>query len=735
MQELAVTDPDHHTDELTYSDTVSLNTVGDDSTTEQNSTTSWNVQVTISNTVLLFKVDTGADVTAMSESAWQQLNSDKKFQLTSTTQQLCGPDRNPLDVLGTVPLTLTVKNHSCNQKVYVVCNLRNNLLSLPALKLLQMVPQLDTIQTSIPDEFPNLFTGLGTMKEMYTIKMKPNAKPHALYTPRNVPLPLRAKVQAELMRMESMGVISKVEVPTPWCAGMVVVPKQSGEVRICVDLKPLNENVLREVHPLPKVETTLSQLSGATVFSKIDTNSGFWQIPLDLESRLLTTFVTPFGRYCFNKLLFGISSAPEHFQRCMTNILVGIPGIVCHIDDVLIFGKTQKEHDERLRAVLQAIQKAGMTLNREKCKFNKSCISFLGHIIDSHGISQDPQKTKAITQMSPPTTLTQLRRFLGMINQMNRFSPNLAQLSQPLREILSTKKTWIWGPAQQEAFEKLKAEIATPTVLTHYDVLADTKISADASSHGLGAVLLQLHKGTWRPVAFASRSLSDTESRYASIEKEALALTWACERFSEFVLGKPIHLETDHKPLIPILGKKSLDSLPPRVLRFRLHLMKFQYTITHVPGKELYIPDTLSRAPLLSQLDSLELMSSEDIEFFVRTLTNTLPADKDRLQVYRQAQASDNICSKLICYCRSGWPLHRPKGELGKYWNFQGELSLSDDLLLYGTRIVVPKEMRHETLQKIHQGHQGIQRCRLRVKISVWWPGVSKDISNSSSPL
>ena len=568
-----------------------------------------------------------------------------------------------------------------------------------------MSPQLNTVQKYIPDEFPDLFTGLGKMKEMYTIKLKPNAKPHALFTPRNVPLPLRTKVQAELMRMESMGVISKVEVPTPWCAGMVVVPKQSGEVRICVDLKFLNESVLREVHPLPKVETTLSQLSGATVFSKIDTNSGFWQIPLDTESRLLTTFLTPFGRYCFNKLPFGISSAPEHFQRCMTKILVDIPGVVCHIDDVLIFAKTQKEHDERLRAVLQAIQKAGMTLNREKCQFYKSRISFLGHIIDHQGISQDPQKAKAITEMSPPTTVTQLRRFLGMTNQMNRFSPNLAQLSQPLRELLSTKRAWIWGPAQQEAFEKLKAEIATPTVLAHYDVLADTKISADAS---LGAVLLQLHKGTWRPVAFASRSLSDTERRYASIEKEALALTWACERFSEFVLGKLIHLETDHKPLIPILGKKNLDSLPPRVLRFRLCLMKFQYTVSHAPGKELYIPDTLSRAPLLNQLDSSELMSADDIKFFVRTLTNSLPADKDHLQVYRQAQASDNICSNLICYCRSGWPSHKPKGELGKYWNFQGELSLSDDLLLYGTRIVVPMSMRHETLQKIHQGHQGI---------------------------
>ena len=175
-------------------------------------------------------------------------------------QQLCGPDRKSLDVLGTVTLTLMVNGKSCTQGVFVVRNLRNNLLGLPAIKLLQMLPQIDTIQKGILDQLPDLFTGLGTMKEMYTIKMKSNAKPYALYTPRNVPLPLRAKVQTELKRMENMGVISKVESLTPWCAGMVVVPKQSGEVRICVDLKPLNESVLREVHPLPKVETTLSQV-------------------------------------------------------------------------------------------------------------------------------------------------------------------------------------------------------------------------------------------------------------------------------------------------------------------------------------------------------------------------------------------------------------------------------------------------------------------------------------------
>ena len=153
--------------------------------------------------------------------------------------------------------------------------------------------------------------------------------------------------------MESLGVISPVEEPTPWCAAMVVVPKDSGAVRICVDLKPLNESVLREVHPMPKVDTTLALLSDAKVFSKLDANSGFWQIPLAEKSRLLTTFITPYGRFCFNKLPFGISSAPEIFQRRMNEGLSGLPGVLCHVDDVLVFGKDQTEHGVRLHATLK----------------------------------------------------------------------------------------------------------------------------------------------------------------------------------------------------------------------------------------------------------------------------------------------------------------------------------------------------------------------------------------------
>ena len=170
---------------------------------------------------------------------------------------------------------------------------------------------------------------------------------------------------------------------------MVVIPKGNDKVRICVDLKPLNESVMHEIHPLPTVDTTLALLSGAKVFSKLDHNSGFWQVSLPRESRMLTTFLTPWGRYVFNKLPFGINSAPEHFQRKLSSLLAGVSGVQVHIDDILVHSPTKEVHDQHLHQVLQLLQKEGLMLKSAKCKFHQSHIRFLGHIIDGNGVSPD----------------------------------------------------------------------------------------------------------------------------------------------------------------------------------------------------------------------------------------------------------------------------------------------------------------------------------------------------------
>ena len=391
-----------------------------------------------------------------------------------------------------------------------------------------------------------------------------------------------------------------------------------------------------------------------------------------------------------------------------------------------MFGRDQTDHDTRLTAVLKCIESAGATLNHDKCEFSQKTLKFLGHILDEDGIRADPDKTTANREMKPPTNISEIRRFMGMVNQLGIFSKTLATLTQPLRELLNKKQAWIWRPSQEQAFTEVKEELSKATILALFDVQKESKISTDASAYGLGAVLLQRTDSDWKPVAYASRSLFETECRYAQIEKEALAITWACEKFSMYVLGKRFLIETDHKPLVPLLGLKHLDSLPPRILRFRLRLTRFDYTIEHVPGKYLYTADTLSRAPVHSYVDST---LGELAELTMEACIAHLPAGQNRLREYQEAQASDMLCSLVIKYCCTSWPVKGKVDEaLDPYWKAQGALTLHRNLLLHGTRIVVPASMQRETLAKLHEGHQGIERCRQRARISVWWPGLSNQI-------
>ena len=189
---------------------------------------------------------------------------------------------------------------------------------------------------------------------------------------------------------------------------------------------------------------------------KLDANSGFWQVPLSEESTLLTTFITPFGRFAFRRLPFGISSAPEHYQRRMSAILEGIPDVLCQMDDVLVFGATQPQHDQRLHEVLSRLQQAKVTLNTKKCQFSIQHVTFLGQMIDASGIHPDREKIRAILDMPEPVDVSGVRRFLGMVNQLGKFTPHLAEITKPMRDLLCKKNDWTWGHDQQRRFKQLK---------------------------------------------------------------------------------------------------------------------------------------------------------------------------------------------------------------------------------------------------------------------------------------
>lgn len=692
----------------------------------------WLADINVGGHKVTFKLDSGADVSAISEQTFLSFKLKDKA-LDKAEKPLYGPGGAALTVLGSTTETIVYGDRSTTEKIYVVRNLRVPLLSRTASVRLKLIARVDTInKETVTKAYPKLCEGLGRVQKPYTIKLKPDAKPFSLKVPRRVPLPLMGKVKEELDRMEGLGVISRVDEPTDWCCGMVVAPKKDKEkVRICVDMTPLNESVCRERYILPSVDQTLGMLTGAQYFSKLDANMGFWQIPLSKESALLTTFITPFGRYHFNRLPFGISSAPEHFQNMMvTEVTADLEGVVCHMDDILVWGSTVEEHDTRLHAVLQRAEKAGVTLNMSKCEFNKRKVKFLGFIVSADGMSPDPDKTQAVQDMKEPSNVSELRSFLGMVNQLGKFIPNLSEKDKPLRDLLSTKNMWYWGHDQQKAFHNLKHELSSPPVLQLYNPNKPQKISADASSFGLGAVMLQKEGDVWSPVAYASRSLTPTEQRYAQVEKEALALTWACERFNDFILGLHFELETDHKPLVSLLGGQALDALPPRIQRFRMRLMRYSYTIKHIPGKSLTTADTLSRLPLTNSVTGADTDLMEDTNIYLESVLEGLPTSSKYLADLQEQLMSDSVCSQVIRYCAEGWPdRNQLQGAVKHYWPERAVLSVHNGLLLRGTRLVIPANMRNSVLDKIHEGHQGVVKCRERARQAVWWPGLSNQIS------
>ena len=434
-------------------------------TVESIESESWEANLEVNDCKFQFKLDSGAEVTVVPKTVYDKVSNKQSFKLQPADKILLGPCKYRLNCLGKFNARITSNKKSIVEEIYVVKDLSKPLLGKSAcvsLNLLNKICEVENHKTTeseykmqIINQYPKLFEGLGELEGEYEIKLKELPEPYALHVPRKVPFPLLEKTKREIDRMLKNGVISKVDQPTAWCAPMVVTPKPNGDVRICVDLTKLNKSILREAYPLPTVEFTLGKLSKSKIFSKIDANSAFWQRRLSESSRLLTTFITPWGRFCFNRLPYGISTGSEQFQKCMNNILEGLEGVESEIDDLLVHGETQNQHDCRLHAVLKRLEES-VTLNKSKCLFSVPSVKALGHVISAEGVSPDPDKVKAIVNIPVPKNVAEVRSFMGMVNQFNKFTSHLATKSKPLRDLLCKDSVWHWGECQNEAFNELK---------------------------------------------------------------------------------------------------------------------------------------------------------------------------------------------------------------------------------------------------------------------------------------
>ena len=373
-------------------------------------------------------------------------------------------------------------------------------------------PNLLSIQQSatsskLVEEFPNVFSeGLGTLKgAKVEIYVDETIQPR-FHKARPAPYAMKEKIEDELKRLENDGIIEPVTF-SKWAAPIVPVRKGDG-VRICGDYKvTVNRAILEDKYPLPKVDDLYTSLAGGLTFSKLDLSRAYLQLVLDEQSREYVTINTHKGLFQYTRLPFGVSVAPSVFQRTLESLLAGIPNVCIFLDGILVTGKTEQEHIATLRKVLQCLETAGLRLNKGKCEFFNTSVTYLGHRIDKDGLHPTMDKVEAVRNAPRPTDLKTLRAWLGIVNYYGRFLQNLSSDLAPLYNLLKKGVDWSWAEGQEAAFIKVKEALQSDALLVHFDPKKPILLACDASPYGCGAVLShRMPDGTERPIAYASRS-------------------------------------------------------------------------------------------------------------------------------------------------------------------------------------------------------------------------------------
>ncbi|XP_060862845.1 uncharacterized protein K02A2.6-like [Metopolophium dirhodum] len=550
------------------------------------------------------------------------------------------------------------------------------------------------------------------------LSLKENSVPvfHRAY---QVPYALKSAVEIELNRLEVEGVISKVSI-SDWASPIVVVPKKNNKIRICVDLKTtLNPKLQIEQHPLPRVDDVFNELSGGSVFTVLDLAEAYLQLQVAPESRKFLTINTHKGLYCFNRLCYGVASAPSIFQSVMENILRGVSKVQVYLDDIIICGSSRSECEENVNAVLERLNEYRVKVNFEKCQFYCSSVQFLGHKIDCQGVHPDGNKMDAIRNAPCPNDVVQLKSFLGLINYYQRFIPMSSSILAPLYNLTKNKIPWNWSDECRSAFENIKQVLIKSQLLVTYNPDLPLVVTCDSSSYGVGAVLSHLIDGEEKPILFASSTLSAAEKNYAQIEREGLAIIFAVKKFHKYLFARKFILVTDHLPLKSIFNpSKNIPVVASsRLQRWAVILSSYQYEIQHRKGVDISNADALSRLPQSSNTgeNACSILLLENLPLTYKEVS--------------KKTSTDEVLKEISQYTKEGWPgVKSLKSDCQQYYKRREELSLVNDCLILGNRVVIPKSLREDVLMLLHKNHPGIVRSKMLARSYVWWPNIDIDI-------
>lgn len=691
----------------------------------------------VENKKVNFKCDTGAQVNVISLSDLKKIVDDDKnisFSETRTVIEVFGGGK--LMPLGKVTLRVfkNFDEKECFQLEFIIIKEQvRPILGLNSLIKLSMMNNINinTIKTEKECNNNNkekiininneLFQGVGEFKSPLQLRIQSGVEP-VVRPPRRVPNALMKRLEDKLEALVKHKVLARVEHPKSFVSNLVIIEKKDGSLRVCLDPKDLNKVLIREHHLIPTIDEIVSKLCNKKCFSVLDLTDGFYNIRLTEDSNDLCTFNSPFGCYKFLRMPFGLSVAPEIFQKYSEMAFGDIPGVIVYCDDLLICGNTEQEHDAILNKVFERALENNVRFNKNKFQYKLSEVKYFGHIFSEKGMKIDPDRVNAILNMKSPNNKKQLQIFLGMVNYLRKFIPNMADIASSLHLLLKKDVEWIWTEVHEKVFDNIKKKITEAPILQNFNSKLPIVVQCDASKDGIGCCLLQNNK----PVCFASRSLTQSERNFSQIEKELLSVVWATKKFHYFIYGHKITIINDHKPLECLLKKHLHDIPSPRLQRLKLKLLKYDIDFKYLQGKFMYIADLLSRS--YQEENNVDDSYMYEVIHCVG-LTQNLECTEEQKSHLVMESLKDSELIELKEFIKNGWPSSNNIPDyLHSYHRVKNDLWFDDKLLFYKDRLIVPKNLRISIIKTLHEGHIGMSKMKQLARKLYYWPHMDSHI-------